>query len=359
MEWQISKLEKGERGKIEQLLSSSESSLLYTSLKYISFIEKLLEVECEYLIAEGDNGIEGCLPYMIKNGEHGPVANSLPFYGSNGGAVISPKLTGDDLSSIKKCLFEAADSEFEKAGCIASTIISNPLDATSSSWMQENYQCDHIDERIGQITPLPPNSANIDEALLEIFEDPRPRNIRKAIKSELVVSCEQSDEDVAFLAEEHRISMEIMGGLAKSPSFFEMLSENFEKEDYRIYIAKKDGVRIAALLLFYFNNTVEYFTPVTVNEFRNLQPSALLIFEAMKDAVSAGYKYWNWGGTWLTQDGLYNFKKKWGSIDYSYYYFTKVNNKEVLKLSRETLLKEYSNFFVLPFDQLEEQPNEE
>ena len=72
----------------------------------------------------------------------------------------------------------------------------------------------------------------------------------------------------------------------------------------------------------------------------------------MLDAIEHGYKNWNWGGTWLSQEGVYNFKKKWGTSDYPYYYYTKIFNEELLTLSPDYLVNNYRGFFVLPFSKL-------
>ena len=105
-------------------------------------------------------------------------------------------------------------------------------------------------------------------------------------------------------------------------------------------------------LIFKYNKTIEYFTPVICTTHRNLQPLALLVFEAMKDAITHGYAFWNWGGTWLTQDGVYNYKKKWGTVDYSYYYYTSVYDTSILEYTAEQLLAQYPYYYVLPFSAL-------
>ena len=113
------------------------------------------------------------------------------------------------------------------------------------------------------------------------------------------------------------------------------------------------------MLIFYFNGTVEYFTPVIRPEFRHTQALALVIYEAMKDAVQEkACKLWNWGGTWLSQGGVYDFKKRWGTEDYPYYYYTKVFNQELLKVNSKDLLDEYAGFYVLPFNELKDMKNE-
>jgi len=72
----------------------------------------------------------------------------------------------------------------------------------------------------------------------------------------------------------------------------------------------------------------------------------------MCDAASEGYVWWNWGGTWLSQDGVYRFKSRWGTQDLPYRYFTIVRNSEILKASREELLTAYPGFFTVPFSAL-------
>ena len=74
--------------------------------------------------------------------------------------------------------------------------------------------------------------------------------------------------------------------------------------------------------------------------------------EAMKDAMLRGYDNWNWGGTWLSQGGVYDFKKRWGTSEHPYYYFTQVFNQDVLSLSKAVLVKDYLGFYVVPFDAL-------
>ena len=103
-------------------------------------------------------------------------------------------------------------------------------------------------------------------------------------------------------------------------------------------------------MLFYFNKSVEYYTPVIVNEYRNLQPLSLLIFEAIKDALKGGYEIWNWGGTWPTQDGVYHFKKMWGSEDLKYFYYVKIFNKDILKIESTILQEEYPYLYCYPFN---------
>jgi hypothetical protein len=59
--------------------------------------------------------------------------------------------------------------------------------------------------------------------------------------------------------------------------------------------------------------------------------------------------WWNWGGTWLTQDGVYRFKSRWGTESRPYTYFIAIRNAELLRHSQETLQAAFPYFYVRPF----------
>ena len=128
------------------------------------------------------------------------------------------------------------------------------------------------------------------------------RNIRKAESSGVTVR--QANDEFDFIYRVHTENMAEINGKAKSKEFFAKIPCHFKADkDYRIYLAERDGRLISGLLLFYFNKTVEYFTPVTISSERENQPMALILANAMVDAARAGFTRWNWGGTWLSQDG--------------------------------------------------------
>ncbi len=156
-----------------------------------------------------------------------------------------------------------------------------------------------------------------------------------------------------FIRDIHKENMAAIGGKPKPDRFFALVERHFLPEtDYNIYTASKNGRLIAGLLVFYFNRTVEYFTPVVEAEFRNLQPLSLLIYHAMIEAAQRGLTWWNWGGTWVTQEGVYRFKKRWGTIDKEYTYYTKINNPDIYKKTKEDLLRHYDYFYVIDFNKL-------
>ncbi len=323
----------------EDFIKKFEGGLFFYSIKYKNFLEELLECESSYYIVVDNNEILAVYPMMLKKGKLGIVYNSLPFYGSHGG-ILS---TSDNATNmlIKKI------NEISILNDTASNMYVSNL-------FENNFNKDFIydieDKRIGQITFIG-FSENIEGNLMESFHYKTRNMIRKAQKSDIEVYIDNNAFD--FLEITHKENMESIGGKPKSSKFFELIKKHFEASlDYDIYIAKKDGIYISAMLVFYYNNVVEYFTPVVKVEYRSFQPLSLLIFQAMVDNSNKKFKWWNWGGTWLSQDGVYRFKSRFGAIDKEYKYFIKVNNQDIYNSTKEELLSEYENFYTIPFDRL-------
>lgn len=333
----------------DQFLLNNKNSLFFASNKYRKFIKDFLKAEDNYFVAlDKNNKIIGALPcFIIRNTELGNLINSLPFFGSNGGII-----TVDNNEEILMALINAYYKFAENNNCVASTIISSPLD-TLESFYEQTTSYTYKNTRIGQFTPLPGYSEKLNDVLMTLLHSKTRNLVRKAKKLEISVHDEQCDNYLDFLIKTHKENMEVIGGMAKPGSFFRLIPQYFNYiDDYKIYTAKIDGKLIAALLLFYYNKTVEYYTPVVKAKYRNTQALSLIIFEAMKDSTKKGFKWWNWGGTWTSQEGVYHFKSRWGTVDKPYYYYTRIFDKSILRRSKSQLLEAYPYFFVAPFDEL-------
>lgn len=322
----------------EAFLKNHKAAMIYYSIKFKRFLEKQTKSEAMHLLAidENDN-IQGILPLMFKTGPFGRVLNSLPYYGSNGGILANLKEAKDIL--MDKYLEIVNSGEYA-----AATLIENPFD--------KDYPYDRIisvetDFRIGQLTNIAGSFADLEELMIRF--DSKTRNIiRKAIKSGVIVNIENDQFD--FLRNTHFDNMESIGGLAKDSSFFDNVLEFFEAGvDYDIYVARINDLPVAATLVFYYGKLVEYYTPVIVNKYRSFQPLSYIIATAMFNLSALGYIWWNWGGTWKSQGGVYAFKSKWGTEDKEYTYHITILNTELYHCSKDELLNLYAGYYVLPF----------
>ncbi len=325
--------DKGGEEAYQAFLSSHPASMLYYTLAYRNLIRDHLVCEANYFVAVDDSGsVRGCLPTMARDGCYGRVLNSLAFFGSHGGVLANSPAAEAALWEHWNRL--AADAA-------AATVILNPLGDQHPpvTWT-------HSAHRMGSVTTLPERGTV--ESVLSGVESSARRNYQKAARLGLEVS--EANDAIDVLHEIHRENMSAIGGRVKDLTFFRAIPRHFVPgQDFRIYIATQGAAVISALLIFLSGRCVEYFTPGTRLAYRELQSSALLLVRAMQDAVNAGYRLWNWGGSSTAQNGVARFKEKWGGVQRPYQYLTVVNVPEVLAASTEELSREYANFYVVPF----------
>jgi hypothetical protein len=329
----------------ENYIQKHPESMFFHSYSYIKFLQEILNIIPYHLLAF-DNGIlVGVLPLLLKNGPLGKVYNSLPYYGSNGGVLA------DNIEIAKELIF-AYNQVISEDDVLGSVWVEN---LQSQNDYKELVKYNLEDFRIGQLTSIA-YSENHGDNLMESFHYKTRNMVRKGIKSEFDISV--NNATVEFLREVHVENMSAIGGKAKSSDFFKFPDYFIADQDYKIWVASYQGEPVAALLLFYFKDIVEYYTPVIRESFRDKQPLSHLIFSAMTDASERGYKLWNWGGTWATQTGVYTFKKRWGTFDKEYKYLIQMNKEDVFSQTAGYLLENYSDFFVVPFNLLKSNINE-
>ena len=343
-------------GDYTKYLLKHEKSLFNASIVFRDFIRLLCpDAIPYYLLAIDDTKeIAGVLPTFMKKGSMGglgPVLNSMPWFGSNPGL-----LADDDEAAF--FLLQAFENMAKWTHCFSSTFITPP---NQDQFVYETFfEKKEVFEgsRKGLITPLPefkdPNQFG--EDLLKLVHQKTRNQILKGIQKCMAFETYTPD-DWAFLKRVHAANMSVMGAPVKDKEF-DIIRKHFRKGvDYKLYIALTNdaaAIRIAALLVEYFNKTVEYITPVIVPEYRYLCPMNLLIFSAMGDAAQLGYKWWNWGGTKLpSQEGVYHFKKRFGAVETEYKYYTRIYTDSIPpSINPKILTREYPYFFVIPYDLL-------
>jgi len=332
-------------------LHRDDRTLLYPSLPFRRLMKMLYEGEDHYLLALEDGTIRGALPAFLMKSKLGNSLISLPFFGSNGGVIEY-----DGNREVWDKLLNAFRALALQKKCLTSTIIASPF-LDRPQWYESALEMEGpSDYRIGQISMLPAAGEDEADALMEGFHPFTRRMIRKAEKSGLQVKQQNDPESLKFLQSIHRENMERKGGEPKPEAFFSSFPLVFRPaKDYNIWVARKGGTMVAALLLFYYHNTVEYYMPAILHRYRSLQAQSLIVSRAMEDAASRGYRYWNWGGTWPSQTGVYDYKKRWNTREYRYHYYNEVLDSRILKCSPREVRSAFPHGYVVPFSRLREE----
>jgi len=349
----ISPLFRSREDSWDEIVKSSQLATIHHSIKYRNFLAGFLS-DCEehYLVAEDDENIIGILPLFVRNGNLGKVVNSLPFFGSHGSIIWNEKISLNleiKTESLRFFLdYISQNIGFESLTFVESLFSENLLNRTSKD-------APILSERIGQFSYLQDfhlTSVN-STSLLKCFSPKKQWDILKAKKNNFVVTRENSFKSFENLFNIHSRNMKFVGGKSKSIEVFSSLFLNFrENEDYVLYLAWNGATPIAGLCLLFFGDQVEYFVPAVLPEYRSSQVLNQLIFQGMLDAlIEKKVNLWNWGGTWKSQEGVYNFKKSWGASEKRYFYQTWTTENFInSKLEVEQLIQEYPYFYCYPFD---------
>ena len=327
---QVLPWDSGHEAAVDAFVSAHPEGLIYYTPAFRRYLLAVAGGECRSRIAVEDGELVGVMPVLVKDGPFGSVLNSLPFFGSYGGVLASSAAADSALR---------AEYDRLAAGTAAATWISHPF------MNAPEPRHDLTDERIAQWTMLPG-----DGALPASVEPSARRNVQKAEAAGVTVR--ESVDALPFLEQTHRENMAAIGGRAKPEAFFSELAAMSYGRDWRLHVAEHDGAPIAALLTFEAASTVEYVMPAVAEAARSLQPTALILARAMAGAAQRGMTRWNWGGTWLSQDGVYRFKKKWGASERRYRYFITLGDRSLLRRTAAELSAAYPWYFTLPFDQL-------
>lgn len=331
-----------EIGEYKHLVDFCREANYFSHWDYLTMIQRVTKGKIVLFLAYDKDELIGALPAIMKEGKYGRVINSLPFYGSNPGLIVS---SGEHIG-VKNFLMNMFWYVTEPF--LSATLIESPMERNRGIY--DNYPPTFIDSRVSLYNVFP----NDPSELMNGYH-PKTRNlVRKAEKAGVIVTLEKKYKKAIKQIEDiHVENMQSIGALPKPGVFFDWLENDCNFFNIRVYTAKLNKEIIAGLILFVHNDIAEYYMPAIKAEWRHVAPLNLIIHRAMIDCMVHHVKYWNWGGTTLpSQAGVYHFKKRFGAQESIYRYFIRVQG-DVVKYSREQLAEEYPHFYVVPYCALE------
>ena len=318
----------------ELFLKNINNPLMHYSENYLKFLDFALpNTFIDSLSIRNEEGREGTLHYAyIKSSQFGTVINSLPFFGSHGGPFSSDTLG-------QKELLEKFGEKIEEINPISVTLIETPFQPLNDGTLHQ-IGLEYVDFRIGQFTPLPADMTN--------FHVKTRNAIRKGLKLKLNIEKNNDEGDWSWMQSLHEKSISQMGGVPKKMAIFDSLKKAFG-DDVELWIGYLGKKAITGLVIVKFHETIEYFTPVVDETYKDSQALSALIYTVMQKFSERGFKLWNWGGTWESQTGVYRFKSRWGAFDKPYRYFNQVRSDHIYQISSDTLNQEFPYYYLYKY----------
>jgi hypothetical protein len=249
----------------------------------------------KYFLAIDENEVVGIVPLMfIESWLTGKRAVSLPF-----SDFCGPLFKNDSESSnIFQKIYRVCRSEGQKYIEFRSATFKFPKEAQNCG----------IDYR--HVLKLEKTES---ELLKSLSENTR-RNIKKAVKSNLILRILNDFSGIKLFYEMHCETRK-KHGLPPQPFYFfnNILKVVIEKSMGDILFAEKDGKFISGAIYFKFGNKLLYKFGASYSKYFELRGNNFVMWEAIKKYQAEGFYEFDFGLTELNNEGLRKFKLGWNT----------------------------------------------
>jgi serine/alanine adding enzyme len=154
---------------------------------------------------------------------------------------------------------------------------------------------------------------------------PVQHQIKKSQKNGVHIRVAETREDMVQYYNMHLQTRGKKHGMpVQSQKYFTTLWDTFAADDtMRLLLAEYEGKTIAGIILFASGTTLHYAYGASDGNHLKLAPNNLLFWEAITWGCEHGYKVFDLGRTACDNEGLMEFKRRWGAIQESlpYYYY--------------------------------------
>ena len=154
---------------------------------------------------------------------------------------------------------------------------------------------------------------------------PVQRQIKKAQKDGVQIRVAQQREDMSLYYDMHLQTRGKKHGMpVQARKYFFSLWDTFAASGtLRLLLAEYEGHTIAGIILFASGTTLHYSYGASDENYLKLAPNNLLFWEAITWGCEQGYKTFDLGRTARDNEGLMEFKRRWGAVEepLPYYYY--------------------------------------
>ncbi|MBE3560609.1 MAG: GNAT family N-acetyltransferase [Ktedonobacteraceae bacterium] len=169
--------------------------------------------------------------------------------------------------------------------------------------------------------PLQPRSEDMWAALRK----PVQQQVKKSRKLGVQIRVAQKREDMLLY---HRLHLQTRtrkhGMPAQAQDYFLKLWDYFAADGaIRLLLAEHQGTPIAGIILLISGTTIHYAYGASDEAYLHLAPNNLLFWIAIEWGCNQGYRTFDFGRTARDNQGLMEFKRRWGAIQepLPYYYY--------------------------------------
>lgn len=313
----------------DELLLTSDQSIFFQTSAWARVLCESYNYKPLYFITRDDDRLSSLIPVMEVNSFlTGKRGISLPFTD-----YCTPIADSEDqLNALTEKLIEYG----KQAG-----------------WM-------HLELRGGMnyLEKSPVSAAFISHSLdlsggeqqiFKSFRDSTRRNIKKASKSNIMVTLDNSWQSVETFCRLNSITRKHHGVPPQPHNFFQKIFEHIISRDKGIVvIASHEGIPVAGAVFFHFGKEALFKYGASIRKYHHLRPNNLLMWEIIKHYAQEDYQSFSFGKTETQNKGLMQFKNGWGTRERHIYYYTYDLASDQFIARKKTFKSSYNFFKLMP-----------
>jgi len=194
-----------------------------------------------------------------------------------------------------------------------------------------------IPQGVRHLLPLPASS---DDVLHDLRRTALPRAIRKAQREGVSTRISQTHDSLPVFYKLHTQTRRRLGVPVQPRRFFELLWRRVIEPGLGfVVLAYQQDVPVAAALFLAWNGNLIYKYGASDHRYWALRPNNLVMWTAIDWGCRNGYRQLDFGRTELHDQGLRDFKSRWGAteVPLAYSYVADRAPRPLPQLARSTM----------------------
>jgi len=275
---------------------------------------------------------------FVLDDEQGNIRAALPCF------VVISKLTGTRIVSLPFSSYSDPLVEDKKDFINLLDEIIHHLKKFSASYYELRCfrkQALVADSKLEQHDYHKIHILDIEEGFEKIsrlfHEDCIVRSVKKAFRCGVTIRQGCYEEDLKQFYFIHAITRKRQGFPIQPYEFFKNMWEIMSPLGYfSLLLAELSKKIIAGIVLFKFKDIVSFEHGASLTKYLPARPNHILLWKAIEMACSEGYRYFDFGKTPPENEGLLNFKSRWGAKMYNLPYFYYPQIKGMMSLEQKS-----------------------
>ena len=345
-------LEKDCEEEYEGFLDECRCSSVQHSVDWRKVVDDLGKDKPYFAVAKEKNKIVGALPLYFYKCPFGNLLTTTSWY-TISGIVCSEK---SFRSEIYKVLLDYAVNLGNELDCTAISLGTNPFEDDKNLYL-ENYKSDYVMENFVQYVVLS-DLFNEEGKIVHpnyFGRNEFTKNLNLARRQSITITQDPTGNNLNEWYKIHEKRMKELNATPVPKELFASIRLNLVSKNKGKFVFAFHKERMIFGGVYIFNKKqIDAFMMSADSEYLHHRASYLVTRDLLEWANKKGISVLNWMSSPKRDDGIYRWKKKWGSNERTFLYLTKLlgDISKWKEMDYRELKKAYGFHYLLPFNLL-------